>query len=371
MHGSELLPFAAPVSDRERIWNVSQDLLIVADANGNLRSINPAWTATLGWSEGDLLGKTFEWLCHPDDQARTLMELAGLAESGQTLHFENRFRHKDDSYRWLSWRAVTDHGHLCAVARDVTDLKNAEEQLQASRRELAQVSRQMTVGAMTASIAHEVNQPLAAIVANANAGLRWLARAEPDVDEVRSLLKRIVSDGHRASRVVVSIRSMFGKDRCEMSPVSVNELVGEVLALVHTELESHQISLKIKMLDGLPRVMAERGQLQQVLLNLTMNAIEAMSSITERERLLEVQSRVCEHNHVLITVEDTGTGIDPNQTDRIFDAFFTTKTHGMGMGLSICRSIIESHGGRLWVSARSPYGSVFCMTLQSTDSWER
>jgi len=229
----------------------------------------------------------------------------------------------------------------------------------------------MTVGAMTASIAHEVNQPLAAIVANANAGLRWLARAEPDVDEVRSLLKRIVSDGHRASRVVVSIRSMFGKDRCEMSPVSVNELVGEVLALVHTELESHQISLKIKMLDGLPRVMAERGQLQQVLLNLIMNAIEAMSSITERERLLEVQSRVCEHNHVLITVEDTGTGIDPNQTDRIFDAFFTTKTHGMGMGLSICRSIIESHGGRLWVSARSPYGSVFCMTLQSTDSWER
>jgi C4-dicarboxylate-specific signal transduction histidine kinase len=290
------------------------------------------------------------------------MELAGPAESGQTLHFENRFRHKDDSYRWLSWRAVSDHGHLCAVTRDVTDLKNAEEQLQASRRELARVSRQITVGAMTASIAHEVNQPLAAIVVNANAGLRWLARAEPDVDEVRSLLKRIISDGHRASRVIVSIRSMFGKDRCEMSPVSVNDLLGEVLALVHTELESHQISLKTETLDGLPRVMAERG--------LIMNAIEAMSSITDRERILEVRSRLCEHNHVQITVEDSGTGIDPNQMDRIFDAFFTTKTHGTGMGLSICRSIIESHGGRLWVSARSPYGSVFCMTLQSTDSWE-
>jgi PAS domain S-box-containing protein len=369
MHGSELPPFAIPpISDRERIWNVSQDLLIVADANGNLRSINPAWTATLGWSEGDLLGKTFEWLCHPDDRARTQMELAGLAEGRKTLHFENRFRHKDGSYCWLSWRAVTDNGHLYAVARDVTDLKNAEEQLQASRRELAQVSRQTTVGAMTASIVHEVNQPLAAIVANANAGLRWLARAEPDVDEVRSLLKRIVSDGHRASGVIVSIRSMFGKDRCEMSPVCVNDLIGEVLALVHGELESHQISLQHEIFDGLPRVMAERVQLQQVLLNLIMNAVEAMISITDRERVLAVQSRVCEPDHVLITVEDSGTGIDPSEMDRIFDAFFTTKTQGMGMGLSICRSIIEAHGGLLWASARSPWGSMFCMKLQSIAS---
>jgi CRP/FNR family transcriptional regulator, cyclic AMP receptor protein len=198
MNGSELPSSVPPTSDRERIWNVSHDLLIVADANGNLRSINPAWTTTLGWSEGDLLGRTFDWLCHPDDRARTHMELAGLAEGRKTLPFENRFRHKDGSYCWLSWRAVTDSGHLYAVARDVTELKNAEEQLRASRRELAQVSRQMTVGAMTASIAHEVNQPLGAIVANANAGLRWLARAEPDLDEVYSLLRRIVSDGHRA-----------------------------------------------------------------------------------------------------------------------------------------------------------------------------
>jgi PAS domain S-box-containing protein len=242
MNGSELQSSAPPTTDRERIWNVSQDLLIVADANGNLRSINPAWTTTLGWSEGDLLGRTFDWLCHPDDRARTQIELAKLAEGRKTLAFENRFRHKDGSYCWLSWRAVSDRGHLYAVARDVTELKNAEEQLRASRRELAQVSRQMTVGAMTASIAHEVNQPLAAIVANANAGLRWLARAEPDLDEVHSLLGRIVRDGHRAGDVIVSIRSMFQKDGCQMSPVKVNDLVGEVLALVHGELESHQIS---------------------------------------------------------------------------------------------------------------------------------
>jgi C4-dicarboxylate-specific signal transduction histidine kinase len=293
------------------------------------------------------------------------MELAGLAEGRKTLPFENRFRHKDGSYCWLSWRAVTDSGHLYAVARDVTELKNAEEQLRASRRELAQVSRQMTVGAMTASIAHEVNQPLGAIVANANAGLRWLARAEPDLDEVYSLLRRIVSDGHRASDVIVSIRSMFQKDCSQMSAVIVNDLVGEVLALVHGELESHQISLQNELFDGLPRVMAERVQLQQVLLNLVTNAIEAMGSITDRERVLAVRSRVCEPDHVLITVEDSGTGIDPSQMDRIFDAFFTTKAQGMGMGLSICRSIIESHGGRLWASGGSPYGSMFSVELQS------
>jgi PAS domain S-box-containing protein len=371
MHGSELPRFAVPpISERDRIWDVSQDLLIVADPNGKLLSINPAWTATLGWSEGDLLGKAFEWLCHPDDRARTHMELALLAEGRKTLPFENRFRHKSGSYCWLSWRAVTDKGHLYAVARDITDLKNAEEQLRASRRELAQVSRQTTVGAMTASIAHEVNQPLAAIVTNANAGLRWLARAEPDLDEVRSLLKRIVSDGHRASEVIASIRSMFGKDPCEKSPLSVNDLIGEVLALIHGELESHQISLQNEMLDGLPRVMAVRVQLQQVLLNLIMNSVDAMSSITDRERVLAIKSGVCDPDYVFITMEDSGTGIDPAHIDRIFDAFFTTKAHGMGMGLSICRSIIESHGGRLWASARSPYGSIFSVRLQSTDSWK-
>jgi C4-dicarboxylate-specific signal transduction histidine kinase len=181
-------------------------------------------------------------------------------------------------------------------------------------------------------------------------------------------LRRIVSDGHRASDVIVSIRAMFEKNHSEMSPVIVNDLVGEVLALVHEELESRQISLQNEMLDGLPRVMAERVQLQQVLLNLVTNAVEAMSSITDRERILAVQSSVCEPDHVLITIEDSGTGIDPNQMDRIFDAFFTTKAHGMGMGLSICRSIIESHGGRLWATARSPHGSMFCVTLQSTAS---
>lgn len=369
MHGSELKSHAVPlVSDYERIWNVSQDLLIVADPGGKLLSINPAWTATLGWSEGDLLGNTFEWLCHPDDRMKTQKELARLADGRKTPPFDNRFRRKNGTYCWLSWRAVTDKGHVYAVARDVTDLKNAEEQLRASRHELAQVSRQMTVGAMTASIAHKVNQPLAAIVMNANAGLRWLSRPEPDFLEVCSLLKRIVSDGHRAGEVIASIRSMFGKDRCETCPVNMNDLVVEVLTLVQVELESHQILLENDMQDGLPHVMAERVQLQQVLLNLIMNAVDAMSSITGHQRVLAIKTEVCEFNEILLTVEDSGSGIDPAHINHIFDAFFTTKAHGMGMGLSICRSIIESHGGKLWASARSPHGSMFCVKLQSIAS---
>jgi C4-dicarboxylate-specific signal transduction histidine kinase len=314
-----------------------------------------------------LLGKTTEWLRHPDDRARTRAELARLTDARKTLvPFESRLRHKGGSYRWLSWQAVTDDGLLYAVARDVTDLKNAEEQLLTSRRELEQGSRQMTVGAMTASIAHEVNQPLAAIVTNADAGLRWLSREEPDLDEVRALLTRIVSDGHRASEVITSIRSMFGKGAREKnSLVSVNDLLGNVLALVNGELARHKILLRTEMLDGLPVVMAERVQLQQVLLNLIMNAIEAMSSVTDRERVLSISSMICEADQVLITLQDSGTGIDPAHMNRIFDAFFTTKDRGMGMGLSICRSIVESHGGQLWASPNNPHGTSFYVKVPS------
>jgi signal transduction histidine kinase len=202
-------------------------------------------------------------------------------------------------------------------------------------------------------------------VTNADAGLRWLSREEPDLDEVRALLRRIVNDGHRASEVITSIRSMFGKDPREKRPVSVNDLLGDVLALVDGELESHQILLRTEMLDGLPLVIAERVQLQQVLLNLIMNAIEAMSSVTDRARVLAVKSQVFELDQVLITLEDSGIGIDPSHMDRIFDAFFTTKDRGMGMGLSICRSLVESHGGQLWASPHSPHGTIFHLKLPS------
>ena len=219
------------------------------------------------------------------------------------------------------------------------------------------------MGAMTASIAHEVNQPLAAIVANANAALRWLARGQPDLTEVRATLKRIVSDGLRASQVVASIRAMFGKNRGETSPLTINDLIDEVLNLVNGELASHRILLRKELCNKLPSVMTERVQIQQVFVNLIMNAIEAMSSVSDRERVLIVKSEAFQSDYVLITLQDSGTGIDPEHMDRIFDAFFTTKDRGMGMGLSICRSIAESHGGQLWASPNNPHGTSFYVKL--------
>jgi PAS domain S-box-containing protein len=353
---------AAQARERDRIWNVSQDLLVVADADGRVLAVNPAWTAMLGWSEDDLLGKTTEWLLHPDDREKTRAESARLAEGHKTLRFENRFRRKSGSYCRVSWTAVPDRGQFYAVGRDVTELSRAEEALRELRGELARASRQTTMGAMTASIAHEINQPLAAIVTNGNIGLRWLARAEPDLDEIRGALQRIVDDGLRAGDVIGGVRAMFGKDNRAKSAVKLNDVVREVLALAHGELESHQVTLRTELSEA-PEIMADRVQLQQVLLNLITNAAEAMVSVTDRARLLVVTSGSDEAGDVRITVEDSGPGIDPKDIDRIFHAFFTTKSHGMGMGLAICRSIIEAHGGRLWASPGNPHAAVFHVHL--------
>src|SRR5215813_7322972 len=355
----------AETQERLQIWNVSQDLLVVADLEGTYISVNPAWTATLGWSESELLGKTSQWLLHPDDQERTRTEICRLAAGHKTQRFETRFRHKNGSYHWLSWQAVPDRGRIYSMGRDVTELKAAENELREARRELAQVTRRTTLAAMTASIAHEINQPLTAIVTNGGVGLRWLTRVEPDLDRVAKALKRIVDEGHRASDIIASIRAMFRKDGPEAAPLDINNLLGDVLALVQGEIETHRIVLQKEFLEELPKITGERVPLQQVLLNLIMNAVEAMSSLTDRARVLSVRTETHDEG-VLVAVADCGTGIDPNNMDRIFEAFFTTKPQGMGMGLSICRSIVEAHGGRLWVAPGSPHGAVFNVQLPAS-----
>ena len=356
----------AQAQERDRIWNLSGDLLSVADTGGVLLSINPAWSATLGWSAGELVGKHGGWLVHPDDRERSQAELAGLLKGRQTRHLENRIACKDGSYRILSWLAVLDRGLIYAAGRDITDLKEAQEQLGALRWQLADASRRATLGAMTASIAHEIRQPLAAIATNARAGLRWLTKPDGGVKEAQAALDRIDTEVSRANEVIAGIRAMFGKDASDMRAVDVMPLVAEVLALTQGEFDAHQIVMRNDMKDGLPQVRAAPVQLQQVMLNLIMNAVEAMSGITGRERRLTVASGLDEEDNVVISIADTGSGVDASHLQRIFEPFFTTKSKGMGLGLAISRSIVEAHGGRLEASAREMEGSAFRVVLPST-----
>jgi C4-dicarboxylate-specific signal transduction histidine kinase len=220
-----------------------------------------------------------------------------------------------------------------------------------------------TLGEMTASIAHEVNQPLAAVVANAEACLRWLDRGTPDLDAVRRSVEWVIDDGNRASEVIGRVRALAKKTNIEKVPLDVNEVVREVIALVRGELISHQVSVRTEFASALHMILADRVQLQQVIINLVMNGIEAMQSVTVRPRELVIRSCEDETQQVLVSVTDCGVGISAENADQLFDAFFTTKSSGMGMGLSICRSIMEAHGGRLWATANLPYGASFHLTL--------
>src|SRR5262249_3560188 len=304
-------------------------------------SVNPAWTSVLGWSEADLLGKTSQWLLHPDDREKTRVETKRLAAGRTTQRFETRFRHKDGWYRWLSWKAVKDDGRIYAMARDVTELKDAESKLRDAQQELTQVARRSTLAAMSGAIAHEIRQPLGAIVTNANAGLRWLDRPTPELNEVREALQHIGADGHRASEVIQSIRSMFSKGDHEGSPLDTNELIRETIAMASGELDAAKVTIELELADSIPLIYALKGQLKQDDMKIVTNAADSMLSIDNRERLLRVRSRPFDSNGVAVSVQDSGTGIDPENIDRIFDAFFSTKRNGMGMGLAICRSIVE------------------------------
>jgi C4-dicarboxylate-specific signal transduction histidine kinase len=256
------------------------------------------------------------------------------------------------------------------VCSDITDRKRAEEKLRDSEKrlldaqmELARVTRVTTLGELAASIAHEVNQPLAAVVANAEACLRWLDRATPDLDAVRRSVEWVIDDGNRASEVIRRVRALANKADTEKVPLDVNDVVMETIGLVQRELFSHQVSLRMELAPTLPTILGDRVQLQQVIINLVMNGIEAMQSATDRPRELLIQSRQHERQLVLVSVTDCGVGISAENADQLFNAFFTTKSSGMGMGLSICRTIMEAHGGRLWATANIPRGATFQFTL--------
>jgi signal transduction histidine kinase len=282
---------------------------------------------------------------------------------------EIRFRELTawDQYRWqimlVAAALLVQTSLIIGLFYEHRHRRIAEAASRGAMGRLAHMNRIATAGELSASIAHEVNQPLAAIVANANAGLRFLAGATPDLDEARAVLESVVSDGHRAGEVVGSVRAMFKKDSEEKAPLDLNDLIQDILGLVRGELQTQGIIVQTGLSRPLPLVLGNGGQLQQVILNLVRNGADAMGSVSGRARVLRVNSAVHDPDGVLVSVEDSGTGIDPKNIERIFESFYTTKSQGMGMGLSICRSIIEAHHGRLWASPDVDHGAVFNVLL--------
>jgi len=250
------------------------------------------------------------------------------------------------------------------LRQEILERQRTQEALQKAQAELAHATRVMTMRELTASIAHEVNQPLAGVITNGNACLRWLDREVPDLEEARAAVARIIRDGHRASNVIDQIRMLVKKTPLQKAWVDVNVLIQETVALVRGEVNGNQAALRTDLAPNLPAVLGDRVQFQQVLLNLLINGLEAMHGITDRLRELLIRSqRQDDPDSVFVAVRDCGIGLDPQNLDRVFDAFFTTKPQGMGMGLSICRSIIMAHGGRLWATPNTDHGATFQFTI--------
>jgi signal transduction histidine kinase len=252
------------------------------------------------------------------------------------------------------------------VARDISDRLRAEEQRDRLRQleaDLAHINRVSMMGELTASIAHEVNQPLSGVVSNGSACLRWLAGDAPNLDEAREAARRIVRDGKRAGEVIARIRALTRRTEVPREKLNLNETVREVLVLIGDDAKRKNVTIRTQFADNVFPVSGDRVQLQQVLLNLAMNGIEAMSGVDERARELVITTRNIDPDQVQVTVEDSGIGLDPDTAGKIFDPFYTTKSGGMGMGLSISRSILQAHGGRLWATARNGAGTIFHFAL--------
>jgi len=280
---------------------------------------------------------------HDELEARVQQRTAELAEANDELRAEIGRRERAEQERLQAQQALST--------------------LQA---ELTHVARVTTMGELAASIAHEVNQPLAAVVTNANAGLRWLASVPPNFVEVRATLQRIQRDGQRAGDVLGRIRELLKKSPPQPSPQDINVLLRDVLSLLPDSLVSHHVEVQLELARDLPPVLGDRVQLQQVILNLLLNGVDAMSAVTDRPRRLTIASRVLDDGLVALTVADSGVGVDPTVFEKLFEPFFTTKAHGMGMGLSVSRSIVQRHGGQLWASTNKGHGTTFHVALPVT-----
>jgi PAS domain S-box-containing protein len=336
----------------EAIFETSSIAISTMDSDLHYIATNPAFRAILGYTDEELRQLTPRDIAVDDEHEMAQIRLADL-QQGTVDHYavEKQYRRKDGTLLWgLSSVARAPESRpetFIGTMIDITESKGAQDKLLATQTELARVTSLTAAGQMAASMAREIKQPLAAILTAGSAGLRWLSKPTPELEEVRALLKLVVSEGNRASQVIDGIRAMFKNDSREKALLDVNEVIREVIALLHSKLQKHQISVQAELISEPPPILADRIQLQQVVANLVANAIEAMDTVTDRARTLRVKSVLGKPDGVLITVEDSGPGIDPENADRIFHPFFTTKSEGTGMDLSICRSIIEAHNGSL------------------------
>jgi PAS domain S-box-containing protein len=349
--------------------------VFIWDFDGRILEANDEFLRMVSYDREDLVSGRIRWadLTPPDWRDRNNARIEQQKSSGRFEPFEKEYTRKDGSrVPVLIGGATFEEGGSQGVAYvlDLTERKRVEAEARENEQryreaqlELAHANRVATMGQLTASIAHEVNQPLTAVVANAEACLGWLRRRTPDVDAACRSVEWIIADGNRASEVIRRVRALANKTSLEKVPLDVNDVVRETIPLVQRELISHQVLLRMELAPTLPMILGDRVQLQQVIINLVMNGIESMQSVTDRPRELVVRSRQDETQQVLVSVADCGVGISAENADRLFTAFFTTKSSGMGMGLSICRSIIDAHGGRLWATTCEPRGALFQFTI--------
>ena len=337
---------------------------------------NRRWVEFMGVSAAEAAGEGWIGRLDPEDRAKVVEKWHSAVATGEPFEVEARFRSAMGEYRSLLVRAAPlrdETGTIVkwyGVTTDIEDrrraaeaLRASEEQLELLRTELARVSRVTTLGELTAAIAHEMKQPLAATITNAQTALRWLNAQPAGLAEAGQALGRIVKDGNRAGEVIDRIRALIKKAPPREEHLEINGAIREVIELARGEAVKNGVSVKTELAEGLPLIRGDRIQLQQVILNLILNAVEATSGIDGGARELQISSGRAGSDGVLVAVRDSGPGLDPKSADRLFESFYTTKPGGLGLGLSICRSIIEAHGGRLWASANVPRGAIFQFTV--------
>jgi PAS domain S-box-containing protein len=345
----------------------THDAIIVWEFPRTIIYWNRASEKLYGFSRDEAIGRASHELLqtqHPLPRASFDAQLEREGEwAGELTHTARDGRKILVESRHVLVNEAGDRRLVLEINRDITERRQTQESLQQAQANLARVNRVMLVGEMTASVAHEVNQPIAAAVTNASACLRWLAAQPPDMEKARQALERIIRDGRRAGEVIGRIRALVKQVPPRSTPFDLNDAILEVIALTQSELQRSPVVLQTRLSSDLPIVTADRVQLQQVILNLVINAIDALSGVDNRPRELVVGSGRGDSKNVVVEVRDSGPGIDPANLNRLFDSFYTTKPDGMGMGLSISRSIVEAHGGRLWATPNEPHGAVFRFTL--------